>query len=232
MPPWDPSMQSDKYPIAPVQQAQVDDFEENRLMYYEALMGVDDSVGRVLDYLDDKGLAENTIVVYAGDNGFMWGEHGLIDKRYAYEESIRIPHLMRFPRMMPEGGRKVDEMVLNVDLAPTLLAAAGLAAPGDIQGLDCMKLACGDSTGWRDSWLYEYFGDIGFPQPPCRAVCTREWKLIEYQKSYMQIRDFPDEMYHIATDPEEKHNLAQYPEFRDIRKKLQHEMKRLSKKYS
>jgi arylsulfatase A-like enzyme len=89
--------------------------------YYETLAAVDESLGRVLDYLDEKGLAENTAVVFAGDNGFFWGEHDLVDKRFAYEESIRIPFLVRYPGLVAGPGREIEEMILNVDLAPTLL---------------------------------------------------------------------------------------------------------------
>jgi len=223
---------SKTYPIAPVQQKQMADFDRNRRMYYEALMGVDDSVARVLEYLDDHGLAENTLLVYAGDNGFMWGEHGLIDKRYAFEESIRIPHLLRFPRLIPEGGRRIEEMVLNVDLMPTILAATGLEGPRAIQGSAYLGLCRGENQVWRSDWLYEYFGDIGFPQPPIRAVRTEEWKLVAYGKSPMQVKDFPDELYHLADDPGEQINLIDDPEYDPVKKELYHRLKMLVKESS
>jgi len=219
----------DRYPVAPSQEILLDNFERNQQGYYEALMAVDDSVGRVLDYLDEKGLAENTLVVYAGDNGFLWGEHGLIDKRYAYEESIRIPHLLRWPGLIPEGGKKVAEMVLNIDLLPTILHAAGIKTPGGVQGKSYLALCAGNNTPWRKSWLYEYFGDFGFPQPPIRAVRTEDWKLITYKKSYMQTRKFQDEMYHLAEDPGERNNLIDDPARADKRKELLRELKRLMK---
>jgi len=187
-------------------------------------MAVDDSVGRVLEYLDEKGIDENTLVVYAGDNGYFWGEHGMVDKRYAYEESIRIPHLLRYPRLVPDGGRTVDDMVLNIDLMPTLLAAAGLDVPDRVQGADYLGLCRGGDIPWRDSWLYEYYEDIGFPHPPMRAVRTRDWKLIKYKRSYTQLEKFPDEMYNLAEDPGEMNNLAGNPDYADKKKELTKEL--------
>ncbi|HOO56164.1 MAG TPA: sulfatase-like hydrolase/transferase [bacterium] len=223
------------HPVGDVHKYQYDHFEENQQGYYEALMAVDDSVGRVLGYLDEKGMAENTLIVYAGDNGYYWGEHGLIDKRYAYEEGIRIPHLMRYPRALPDGGKKVDEMVLNIDLAPTVLSAAGLAVPGRVQGKSYLELAEGKDVSWRDSWLYEYYEDYNFPHPPCMALRTRDWKLIRYKKGKQVINcheRWPDEMFNIARDPHEKNDLTKDPAYADKKKELTEEMKRLYKEIS
>ncbi len=201
-------------------------FERNQQRYYEALMAVDDSVGAVLRYLDDKGMAENTIIVYVGDNGYFWGEHGLIDKRYAYEEGILIPHLLRYPRLVQDGGKKVEQMVLNIDLAPTLLHAAGIKAPSAIQGKSYLDLARGKEHEWRDSFLYEYFEDFGFPHPPMRAVRTEDWKLIKYPGHEKR---FPDEMFNLAPDPGERNNLARAPEHAERKRELEGELKRLIK---
>jgi len=192
--------------------------------YYESLLAVDDSVGRVLGMLDDRGWAENTLLVYAGDNGFLWGEHGLVDKRYAYEQSIRVPHLVRFPRMAPRGGKRVDEMVLNIDLAPALLEAAGIKPPPGNQGSSWLGLLEGRALGWRHSFLYEYYEDLGFPHPPIRGVRTREWKLITYPGHE---KKFPREMYDLAEDPGEKNNLAENPEFEGKKRELEAELARL-----
>ncbi len=202
-------------------------FEKNQQHYYEALMGVDDSLGRLLKFLDDNGLAENTLIVYAGDNGYFWGEHGLIDKRYAYEESLRIPQLMRFPRLVPDGGKKVDEMVLNIDLAPTLLAAAGIQPPSRIQGRSCLELSQGKDVQWRDSFLYEYFDDLGFPHPPIRAVRTPEFKYINYLEDR-----FKDELFNIKEDPGERNNLIDDHQAAPKLKQLKAELERLEKKFS
>jgi N-acetylglucosamine-6-sulfatase len=230
---------------------QIWDFKDNQQGYYEALMAVDESVGRVLKALDDRGIAENTLVIYTGDNGYFWGEHGLIDKRYAYEESIRIPLLMRYPRLIPEGGRKVSEMVLNIDLAPTLLSAAGIEKPEFMQGHSYLGLAAGKKILWRDSFLYEYYMDpiqvpgivrlqdnpesllmkqvnkIGFPHPPIRAVRTRDWKYIRYLAG-----DLKDEMYNLDYDPKERNNLVDDTEAAGKKKELVQGLDRLEKETS
>ncbi len=217
-------------PLGIINGQQLINFDKNAQGYYEALMGVDDGVGRVLERLDRNGLAEDTIVVYAGDNGYFWGEHGLNDKRYAYEESMRIPHLMRWPAVIKEGGVKVDELALNVDLAPTLLSAAGLATPADMQGKSVMPLLTDEDAAWRDSFFYEYFIDPGFPHPGIKAVRTRDWKLINY---YGKGKRTPSpEMYDLASDPSEKNNLFEVPAFAKKRTELEKELKRLEEELS
>jgi N-acetylglucosamine-6-sulfatase len=181
-------------------------FTANQQAYYETLLGVDDSVGRVLGWLDDHGAAENTLVIYVGDNGYFWGEHGLIDKRYAYEEGIRVPHLMRFPARVREGGRVAEEMVLNIDAAPTILDACGEAIPAGVQGASVMPLLSGGAAGWRRSFLYEYFADPGFPHPPMLAARTADWKYITYDDPR-----FPAEFYNLCEDPGERNDLINDP---------------------
>jgi N-acetylglucosamine-6-sulfatase len=214
------------FPLGLLQWPQVKKFKPDQQGYYEALMGVDDSVGAVLKFLDDKGLAENTLIVYAGDNGYYWGEHGLIDKRYAYDEGLKIPHLMRYPRLLPHGGRKVDQMVLNIDLSPTILAAAGIAIPQSVQGRSYLELSRGKSDQWRTSFLYEYFKDPGAPIPPINAVRTEDWKLITYPGNE---KKFPAEMYHLAADPAERHDLAADPAQAGKKAELAAELARLIK---
>jgi len=170
--------------------------------YYATLQAVDESAGKILDYLDRAGRAENTAVFFAGDNGFFWGEHGLIDKRYAYEESLRIPLLARFPAGIEKPGRRVEEMALNLDLAPTLLDLAGMEIPAEMQGLSWRALLRGERSQWRQSFLYEYFKDWPYPVPPMLAVRTPEWKYIHYLEAKRE-----DELFHLAADPKEKTNL-------------------------
>ncbi len=200
-------------------------FAKHHQNYYEAVMGVDDSVAAVLEWLDAKGVAENTLVVYTGDNGFYWGEHGLVDKRYAYEEGMRVPHLLRFPRLIPDGGRKVDEMVLNVDLAPTTLAAAGIDPGPAMQGASYLELATGKRVQWRDSFLYEYFEDRGFPYPKIKGVRTKDYKLITYPRGSDK---FPDELYNLANDPEELNDLIDDPDYDGKEEQLRRELARLA----
>ena len=200
-------------------------FKQNQEHYFETLRGVDDSVGEVLKYLDEQGLAQNTIVVYAGDNGFFWGEHGMIDKRYAYEESMRIPLLLRWPAGCA-AGTKVDEMTLNIDLAPTLLSAAGLVVPANMQGQSWLPLLGGPVApgSFRERFLYEYFRDPGWAHPAVRAVRTRDWKLITYPGSR-----FGDELYNIAADPSEAKNLIADPAQSARQQELRAELTRLER---
>jgi len=117
--------------------------------YHECLASVDEQVGRLVDVLDQKNLLENTVIIYAGDNGYMWGEHRLYAKHYPYEESIRIPYIVRAPDyFVSDPGRRVRQMVLNIDLAPTLLEMAGLKVPEAMQGESFLDM----SKNWRPNW--------------------------------------------------------------------------------
>lgn len=174
--------------------------------YYRVLLGVDDNVGRLLAYLDDSGLAGNTIVVYASDNGFFLGEHGLFDKRLMYEPSIRVPMLLRWPAAIEP---RVDarHMVLNIDVAPTLLDLAGATVPESMQGTSWRPLLEGGDAPWRQDFLYEYFE---FPAAHCvrpnRGVRNARWKLIHFWRLPQEW-----ELYDLDNDPEERHNLAADP---------------------
>jgi N-acetylglucosamine-6-sulfatase len=170
--------------------------------YAETLMGVDDSVGRVVDFLRDRKLLDSTLVVYMGDNGFAFGEHGLIDKRTAYEESMRVPMLLHCPELL-RGGSVMNEVVANIDVAPTLLEAAGLTAPANMDGRSFLAPARGQRTAWRDGLLYEYFWERNFPHTPTiHALRGARYKYIRYHG----IWDV-DELYDLETDPLEMQNL-------------------------
>ncbi len=192
--------------------------------YYETLAAVDESLGRVLDYLDDKGLAQNTLVVFAGDNGFFWGEHDLVDKRFAYEESMRIPFLARWPGVSKNPGRKNEEMVLNIDLAPTILEAAGIPVPSRMHGKSFLPLIQGKQISMREAFLYEYFRDMPWPVPPLKAVRTREWKYITYHKGKIE-----DELFNLVEDPREQLNLINDPAASDRKEELKAQLERLRK---
>ena len=129
--------------------------------YLRCVASIDDNVGRLLKYLDDTGLARNTVVIYTSDQGFFLGDHGWFDKRFIYEESIRMPFLIRWPGVI-KPGTVVKEMVLNVDFAPTFLAMAGLPTPSDMQGRSFAALLRGEHPAdWRKSWYYRYYHDPG-----------------------------------------------------------------------
>jgi N-acetylglucosamine-6-sulfatase len=166
------------------------------------LASVDDGLGRILDALDQKKLAENTIVIFTSDNGFFWGEHRLADKRAAYEESIRVPLLMRYPKLI-KPGTKPPEMALNIDIAPTLLQLAGAPIPKDVQGRSLVPLFEGKLGEWRSSALFEYFAEARFPRiPTWQAVRNDRWKYIHYT----DVAD-SDELYDLQADPYEMKNL-------------------------
>jgi len=181
--------------------------------YLELVSAVDASLGRLLAALDSLGLAERTFVVFAGDNGRMLGEHGLTAKRSAYEPSLRIPLIVRWPALGAGArGRRVDEMVLNLDLAPTLLELAGVAPPAAMQGRSLRPLLEGERVPWRDAFLFEYFRETeqageARQAPTHFALRTRGAKLVLFpgQPGWTQLFD-------LARDPDETRNLAGAPE--------------------
>jgi len=175
------------------------------LDYLRHIKGVDDNLGRLLDTLDELGLAEDTVVVFTSDNGYFLGEHGCGDKRALYEESLRIPMLARYPRHFRKG-LAVDEMVLNVDLAPTFLDLAGVPVPAGMQGASWRDLAAGRKPpNWRTSFLALYYKELG-DTPTCVGIRTTNGKLIRY-KSHPEWT----EAFDLAKDPYEVKNLASDP---------------------
>jgi len=193
------------------------------LGYMQALVAVDESLGRVLETLEDKNILDNTVVIFAGDNGYFHGEHGgLWDKRAAYEPSIRIPLLMRYPRLVKPAST-CDEMVLNIDLAPTLLELAGVSIPATVQGRSWLSVLKGQ--GGRKSFLYEYFAesDRRFRRPTVLAVRTKQWKYVTYPLA----DGLTDELYDMKNDPEELNNLIAEPGRADAVEQMKAELERL-----
>ncbi|RUL88277.1 sulfatase family protein [Tautonia sociabilis] len=183
--------------------------------YCETLLGVDESIGRVLDTLQSKGVLDDTLVIYMGDNGFGFGEHGLIDKRVAYEWSMRVPMLMRCPDLFAPG-TTVEQVVANIDIAPTILEAAGLAAPEHMDGRSFLQLAAGEEVQWRDALLYEYYWERNFPHTPTLfALRTDRYKFVRPHGLW----DL-DELYDLQADPMEARNLVFSPEHQEILQQL------------
>ena len=192
--------------------------------YFRCISADDDNLGRLLQTLDDLHLASDTVVVFASDNGFYKGEHGLGDKRSAYDESLRIPLIVRYPKLIPKG-KVADEMVLNIDLAPTFLDLAGLPIPPQMQGKSWQPLLSGKSTEWRKSFLAEYFLENAFPNTPTLvAVRTADAKLIKYPR-----HDEWTELFDLANDPYETKNLARDPANQDLLARMQTELERQEK---
>jgi len=180
--------------------------------YCETVHGLDENIGRVLDYLDSTGLSRSTLVVYMGDNGFALGEHGFYDKRDAFEESIRAPMLALAPGVIRPGAR-IDQMVQNIDIAPTILEAADVR-PADARPMDGRSfwpLLRGSSVPWRDHILYEYHWEWNFPATPTVfAIRTERYKYIYYHGVWDH-----DGFYDLLTDPHERHNLIRVPAFQE-----------------
>ncbi|MEJ2702891.1 MAG: sulfatase [Sedimentisphaerales bacterium] len=190
----------------------VPSFDDLYKSYCETVYGLDENLGRLLDYLDQSGLSKSTLVVYMADNGFELGEHGFYDKRDAFEESIRVPMLAYAPGLI-RPGTKVTRMVQNIDVAPTLLEAAGVQPPksADLDGQSFLPLLQGRSIPWRDHILYEYYWEWNFPATPTVfAIRTDRYKYIFYHGLW----DY-DGFYDLQTDPHERHNLISVPAYTD-----------------
>jgi N-acetylglucosamine-6-sulfatase len=177
-------------------------FDDAYRGYCRTLASVDDSVGRVLDTLAARGLLRDTLIVYMGDNGFLWGEHGLIDKRCMYEPSIRVPLIAHCPTLFA-GARRVAEMALNIDIFPTLLDAAGIEPPPHVHGRSLLGPARGSVRDWRTEFLYEYAWERSFPQiPTVRGLRTQQYSYAQYHGVWDV-----DELYDIQADPAQMNNL-------------------------
>lgn len=173
--------------------------------YLRCVRGVDDSVGQLLDYLDRSGLAENTIVVYASDQGFYLGEHGWYDKRWIFEESLKMPLLIRWPGRTT-AGRRQEALVQNIDYAPTFLEAAGLPVPERMQGKSLLGLLSGrEPRGWRDAVYYRYTGERTHSVPAHDGIRTRRHKLVRFTQSgewnLFDLRADPHELRSIHDEP-------------------------------
>ena len=191
---------------------------------FRGINSVDDNVGKLLKVLDDLKLTEDTVFVFSSDNGYYLGEHNLGDKRTAYEESMRIPMLVRYPRGV-KAGRTEDRMVLNIDPAATFLDLAGQPVPTAIQGRSWKPLMEGrDDAAWRDSFFYCYFYEKNFGSPMTTAVRTADAKLIKYPG-----HDEWTEVFDLKVDPYEIKNLAADPAYADLRQKLEAEYVRQTK---
>lgn len=193
------------------------DIAEHYRLYCEALLSVDESIARVRKWLSDNGLAENTLVMYMGDNGFQWGEHGLIDKRTAYEASLRVPLLGVCPKVW-KPGTTIKQVVANIDIGPTALEAGGIQTPAHMDGRSFLQLASGqlDASEWRQNALYEYYWEYNFPHTPTTfALRTPKYKFIQYHG----IWDI-DELYDMENDPLEEHNLIFAPAHQQLITKM------------
>jgi|SRR5690625_1751607 len=191
------------------------DFDEFYIGYLETLLALDESVGTILDYLSESGFAENTLVIYMGDNGFMHGEHGLIDKRNAYEESMRVPMLAWGPGYI-EPGSSMVELVRNIDFAPSMIDLFSVESDSEMDGLSFLQLLKGDEEERDREFLYEYYWEAAFPHTPTTLSLRGErYKYIFYHGVWDR-----DELYDLQEDPDERYNLSEVPQFEELRNEM------------
>lgn len=209
-------------PPKDLSQQQLKEWKYQRFIkdYLRVIAAMDDNIGRLLDYLDQSGLAQNTIVIYTSDNGFFLGDHGWFDKRFMYEQSLHIPLLMRYPGHIKPGSVN-DDMVINADFAPTFLDYAGAPIPSDMQGRSLRPILEGNTPAdWRKSTYYHYYE---FPQPhhvyPHYGLRTGQYKLIHYYT----INEW--ELFDLDKDPQELKSVHDDPAYKTIRQQLEVDMK-------
>ena len=196
--------------------------------YAKVVKSLDENVGRVLDYLEENGLKDNTIIVYASDQGFYMGEHGWFDKRFMYEESFRTPLVMSLPKGFDRRG-DIVEMVQNIDYAPTFLELAGVQVPEDIHGESLVPLLKGQTPEtWRKSLYYHYY------EYPATHMVKKHYGVRTDRYKLMHFYDDIDvwEMYDLQTDPNELHNIYGDPQYADVLAGLKAELFSLQQKYN
>lgn len=197
--------------------------------YLSTLLSVDESVGRLCEALRACGQLDRTIVVFTSDNGFVLGEHGRVDKRTAYEDSLRVPLLVRYPPLV-RPGTVVDNMVLSLDLAPSLIDLCGAQPLKGVQGRSWKPLLEGRRVRWRQAFLYEYNYERQFPYTPnVRAVRTADWKYIRYPQRGGSSDPFLAELYDLRNDPLEMQNRIHDPAAAGMLRKLSRELDRQSR---
>ncbi|MGV3559918.1 sulfatase family protein [Larkinella arboricola] len=194
--------------------------------YLATANSLDRNIGTLLDYLDKSGLAKNTVIIYASDQGFYLGEHGWFDKRFIYEESLKTPFVIRYPGVI-KPGTQVNQLVSNIDWAPTLLNLTGTAIPKDIQGVSFLPLLKGQKTNWRQEAYYHYYE---YPEPhrvaPHIGLRSSQYKIVRFYgpKDYW-------ELYDLKKDPQELRNLYGVKGYEAIAADLKNKLKDQIRKY-
>jgi N-acetylglucosamine-6-sulfatase len=184
-------------------------------------------VGEIYRTLEEIGELDNTLFVFTSDNSFLLGEHGMIDKRTMHEESIRVPLVVRYPKLI-NPGTVIHEQVLNIDLAPSIIDICMARPLEKVHGFSWKPLLRGDTKGWRKSWFYEYNYEKQFPYTPnVRGVRTDTWKYVHYPHGDGKPDRHMAELYNLKEDPQERQNLINDPAFTDVVKELKAELKRL-----
>lgn len=195
-------------------------FQQTTKSYFRLITGIDDVVGKLRRSLQERGLSENTIIVYTSDNGFYEGEYGFADKWYGHELSIRVPLIIYDPRQPAWHGRTTDRYTLNIDLAPTLLTVAGIPVPNRMQGRSLTQLMNTPTTPWRNEFYFEH--PINIPAvfiPQSEGVLSADRKYVHYY-NVRQPADRYEEVYNLKNDPQELTNLAAKPQGKALEKTL------------
>ncbi len=194
--------------------------------YLRTIQSIDDGVGDVLNFLDENNLSENTIVIYTSDQGFYLGEHGWFDKRFMYEESLRTPVLMRYPKEIKKG-TQVDELIQNLDFAPTFLDYANIEIPEDMQGESFRNIVNKTKSEWRDAIYYTYYEYPSVHMVKRHyGVRTDRYKLMHF---YYDIDEW--EMYDLQEDPSEMKNIYNDPEYKEIKEMMHKRLTEMREKY-
>ena len=179
--------------------------------YLRCVAAIDDNVGRLLDYLDAEGMSEDTIVVYTSDNGMFQGEHGWVDKKMMYEESLRVPFVIRYPQRI-QAGSQSNDLVINLDYAPTLLEYAGLPVPDDMQGISLVPSLSGNTpAAWRSLFYYQHFDINPDDELSNCGIRTREHKLIWYNHNYDNYQ-----LFDVVADPLEENDVYADPAYAEV----------------
>ena len=193
--------------------------------YLSTAASLDRNIGRTLDYLDQHQLTNNTIVMYLSDQGFYMGEHGWFDKRFMYEESFRTPMMIRYPGVI-QPGTKLNDYVMNLDIAPTCLDAAGVAIPADMQGKSILPLLTGKNIKGREAMYYHYYENGEHSVSPHFGVQTKSYKLIRF---YKRVNSW--ELYNLQKDPHDMHNLYGKKGYEKITQQLKSQLNVLIAQY-
>ena len=199
--------------------------------HLRCMLAVDEGLGRIMGLLEQQGRLDNTFIIFTSDNGYLLGEHRRGDKRVAYEESMRIPFVVRYPKSVPSGSR-ITELCVSIDVAPSLLNLAGAPVPAVMQGQSFIPLLEGKTVSWRKAVFYQYFQEKFAPGiPTILAVRSDRWKYVHYPYESPEAGNM-DELYDQVNDPYEMRNLISSPEFEPIRRELWMELEQLKEKYN
>jgi len=225
---WDESYKKEEQEFYSIKdnETQFDRWKYRRFMedYLRCIASVDESVGDILSFLKRSGLEENTLVIYTSDQGFYLGEHGLFDKRFMYEEAFRTPLVMKLPGKIQQT-IKSNQLVQNLDIAPTILHAAGIRVPDDMQGLSLQNTWNNKDADWRDAIYYHYY-EKGYGATPHYGVRTDHYKLIHF---YDELDSW--ELYDLKNDSSEMNNLIDNPAYAEVIKDLKMRLQELQEKY-